>query len=275
MISAHPVASSTLARYYVPLLSAATVRNELNWLEQQGYITQPHTSAGRMPTTTGYRTFVNSLLLHPSLSGALAHARTARESVVREHAVRESADGGVPIASTAPVVSPSFTAIATAADKLAHIPETLGILAEQNKGLMVFWAPQSSSTIIHRGLPLLLSQPEFAETSAALPIMQLLESHGDLMTIFEDIMSTNCLHIKIGSEHRDAQLYEFSLVAMRFDCCHLIGMPAGGKASSTKPGKSYGVVALFGPTRMNYERAIGSISSLVKKLESPAPGQRT
>lgn len=258
VISAHPVASSTLARYYVPLLSAATVRNELNWLEHQGYIAQPHTSAGRTPTTTGYRTFVNSLLFHPSKQGGVTHAQV----------IRGKADWSVsPRANRQAPYQPS-AAIAAATDKLALIPEVLSALAEQNKGLMVFWAPQLAQAIIHRGLPLLLGQPEFAETSAALPIMQLLESHGDLMAIFEDIVSTDYLHIKIGSEHKDAQLFEFSLVALRFDCYYLGGGFAASKFVGAKPGKNYGVVALFGPTRMNYEGAIGSISSLVRNLES-------
>ncbi|MDR2035397.1 MAG: hypothetical protein LBP91_01795 [Coriobacteriales bacterium] len=253
VISAYPVASSTLVRYYVPRLSAATVRNELNWLEHRGYVVAPHTSAGRMPTTTGYRTFVNNLLLHPY------------SSALRQ---RDGAGGSV-----GTVRSASLATIATASDKLAMIPEILAFFAEQNKGLMVFWAPQLSNAIIHRGLPILLSQPEFAETSAALPIMQLLESHGELMAIFKDILSTDCLHIKIGSEHKDSQLYEFSLVAQRFDCAHLT-TSTSNKTPSIKPDANYGVVALFGPTRMNYEWAISSISSLVKNLESSAHYQR-
>jgi len=260
VISAHPVASSTLVRYYVPLLSAATVRNELSWLEHQGFVVAPHTSAGRMPTTTGYRTFVNSLLLHPQLF------RTNNHRINRH----EIADANTSTVTYNPMTISSFATVAAASDKLALIPEILGLLAEQSKGLMVFWAPQLSNSVIHRGLPLLLTQPEFLETSTALPIMQLLESHGELMTIFEDIMKTDCLHIKIGSEHKDAQLYEFSLVAMRFNCSFLIASSGSGKASTTKSGKNYGVVALFGPTRMDYELAISAVSSLVRNLEIPA-----
>jgi heat-inducible transcriptional repressor len=134
---------------------------------------------------------------------------------------------------------------------------------------MVFWVPQLSSSVIHHGLPLLLSQPEFAESSAALPLMQLLESHGDLMAVFEDAVIFGGLHIRIGAEHKDAQLYGFSLVAMRFDCANLSGALGAAHGPGATKNKNYGVVALFGPTRMDYEWAIASISSLARDLEHP------
>ncbi|MDR2108356.1 MAG: hypothetical protein LBP28_02700, partial [Coriobacteriales bacterium] len=61
--SAHPVGSRTLVSRYLHDISSATVRNELMWLEGRGYLLSPHTSAGRIPTSDGYRSFVNHLLL--------------------------------------------------------------------------------------------------------------------------------------------------------------------------------------------------------------------
>ena len=57
-----PVGSRTLTERYQLGVSPATVRNELSVLEDDGYITQPHTSAGRIPTDFGYRAFVDDLL---------------------------------------------------------------------------------------------------------------------------------------------------------------------------------------------------------------------
>ncbi len=57
-----PVGSRTLTERYHLGVSSATVRNELSVLEDEGYITQPHTSAGRVPTDFGYRAFVDNLL---------------------------------------------------------------------------------------------------------------------------------------------------------------------------------------------------------------------
>ena len=57
-----PVGSRKLGRRYGFDVSAATIRNELADLEDQGYLTQPHTSAGRVPTDQGFRAFVDALV---------------------------------------------------------------------------------------------------------------------------------------------------------------------------------------------------------------------
>jgi len=56
-----PVGSEALAAASPLRVSSATIRNELAALEEMGYLTQPHTSAGRMPTDRGYRYFVDML----------------------------------------------------------------------------------------------------------------------------------------------------------------------------------------------------------------------
>lgn len=60
--SATPVGSKTLVDRYELGCSPATVRNELSILEETGYVVQPHISAGRLPTDTGYRSFVDVLI---------------------------------------------------------------------------------------------------------------------------------------------------------------------------------------------------------------------
>lgn len=59
--SAHPVASKSLCDRYDLGCSPATVRNELAALEETGHVLQPHVSAGRVPTDSGYRVFVDEL----------------------------------------------------------------------------------------------------------------------------------------------------------------------------------------------------------------------
>ena len=66
--SGEPVASRTLSRKYGFDLSAATIRNVLSDLEEGGYLTQPHTSAGRVPTEAAYRLFVDALMEERKLS---------------------------------------------------------------------------------------------------------------------------------------------------------------------------------------------------------------
>ena len=60
--SAEPVGSQTLVRRYGIGLSPATIRNEMADLEEMGYLQQPHTSAGRIPSPRGYRFYVNSIM---------------------------------------------------------------------------------------------------------------------------------------------------------------------------------------------------------------------
>ncbi len=57
-----PVGSRTISKYTDLKLSSATIRNEMADLEEMGYIFQPHTSAGRIPSDKGYRFYVDSML---------------------------------------------------------------------------------------------------------------------------------------------------------------------------------------------------------------------
>ncbi|MBI2882159.1 MAG: heat-inducible transcription repressor HrcA [Candidatus Tectomicrobia bacterium] len=65
--TAEPIGSKTLARKYVRNLSSATIRNELAELTEKGYLEQPHTSAGRVPTDKTYRFYVDQLNRLPPL----------------------------------------------------------------------------------------------------------------------------------------------------------------------------------------------------------------
>ena len=66
--TANPVGSENILKHYNFPASSATIRLELAELEREGYLYQPHTSAGRIPTDKGYRYFVNSLMKNRELS---------------------------------------------------------------------------------------------------------------------------------------------------------------------------------------------------------------
>lgn len=82
---AMPVGSRTIAEQYHLGVSSATIRNELSVLEEAGYIAQPHTSAGRIPTDAGYRQFVDGLLATGIIADMSPH-----EELIRR--LRNSAD---------------------------------------------------------------------------------------------------------------------------------------------------------------------------------------
>jgi heat-inducible transcriptional repressor len=70
--STEPVGSRNLAQRHFPNLSAATLRNVMADLEEMGYLVQPHTSAGRVPTDKAYRFYVESFPPAPSAKIAMA-----------------------------------------------------------------------------------------------------------------------------------------------------------------------------------------------------------
>lgn len=68
--SHEPVGSASLAKNHKLVVSSATIRNDMSLLEEEGYLIQPHTSAGRIPTEKGYRYFVDGLAALIPLSNA-------------------------------------------------------------------------------------------------------------------------------------------------------------------------------------------------------------
>ena len=65
--TAEPVGSRTIARNHNLGLSPATIRNEMSDLELLGYLEQPHTSAGRVPSAQAYRLYVDSMKEEPGV----------------------------------------------------------------------------------------------------------------------------------------------------------------------------------------------------------------
>ena len=66
--TAEPVGSRTISRRFPLGISSATIRNEMSDLEELGFIMQPHTSAGRIPSSKGYRLYVDHLMRTKSIS---------------------------------------------------------------------------------------------------------------------------------------------------------------------------------------------------------------
>ena len=87
-----PVGSRTISKYTDLNLSSATIRNEMSDLEEMGYIIQPHTSAGRIPSDKGYRLYVNELVeektAQVSAMNSLMIAKTNRMEEILKQVVR-------------------------------------------------------------------------------------------------------------------------------------------------------------------------------------------
>jgi heat-inducible transcriptional repressor len=125
--SAQPVGSSTVTKTAALGVSAATVRNEMSLLEREGYIAQPHTSAGRVPTDRGYRYYVDHL---------------AAVTTLPPHERRKIAE--------------FFTSATMAMDDLLF--ETSQLLTRVTAHAAVVVGPQSEAVVV-RGVHLALLQP--------------------------------------------------------------------------------------------------------------------
>lgn len=77
--TAEPIGSRTIARKHELGLSSATIRNEMADLEEMGYLAQPHTSSGRVPSDKGYRLYVDKLMTVKDLS--FDEAETIRQAM--------------------------------------------------------------------------------------------------------------------------------------------------------------------------------------------------
>lgn len=90
--SAQPVGSKQLVDRYDLRVSPATVRNELAFLEETGYVFQPHVSAGRVPTDSGYRAFVDAMMASAPASSLTREEIEAihGQYVALEHEVAEA-----------------------------------------------------------------------------------------------------------------------------------------------------------------------------------------
>ena len=130
--TAQPVGSAMVARLPELAVSSATVRNEMGVLEREGYLVQPHTSAGRIPTDKGYRFFVDSL----NTPGPLDAARNqqVREFFARAHGELEQMlhDTSRLLSNltdyAAVVIAPSHEAATIRSVQLVSLAPTLALL---------------------------------------------------------------------------------------------------------------------------------------------------
>src|SRR3989338_7143786 len=140
--TANPVGSKELVDKYHFKESSATIRNEMADLEKQGFIYQPHKSAGRVPTDKGYRFFVNELMRRFELSEKERHMlKTELHKLQSQH------------------------------EQLGH---SISHLLSQVSGQAAFalLPNQSSAT----GLSQIIGEPEFADAKIMKQVAQLMEN---------------------------------------------------------------------------------------------------
>ena len=309
VLHALPVGSRTLVENYRLGVSSATVRSELSVLEDDGYITQPHTSAGRVPTDFGYRSFVDDLL---SRQAGLAtdsadeeSVRALRQSATELDDLLERTTAAVarlteclsivlpPTSESVQVTHLSLVPLSASrvllvvvdgdeqvsnrsvdlascasAEELAATQEALNQLvrgkdparvladirqsgSEQGFSPLLTQLLEEAALCAHAndaprtyavGLPTLMRQPEFQSSSALIPVMQMLEDDAVLMQFFGDFAQADEPVVRIGRENAQETLSGVSVVASGY-----------GRGSAD------GIIAVIGPTRMDYAQVIRAV----------------
>jgi len=176
---ASPVGSSLLAKFLK--VSSATIRAEMAELERMGYITQPHTSAGRIPTDKGYRFFVNNISDNPIKKGLENRAQRALTSRVQHAGAPERM-------------------IRNAVDTLVELTHNLGIATIGNQLYM-------------SGLSNLFGQPEFIN---GLQVQQVASLLDNLEPWLREAAPNEPLSVYIGQENPIGRTAGCSLIISRF-----------------------------------------------------------
>lgn len=176
---ASPVGSSLLARVFN--VSSATIRAEMAELERHGYITQPHTSAGRIPTDKGYRFYVNQIA--ETDTSELAPGRSQKALAARVQ------NAGAP-----------ERMIRNAVDTLVELTHNLGLATIGNQ-------------LYISGLSNLFGQPEFVNAGQVQQVAQLLDN---LEPWLREAAPNEPLSVYIGSENPIGRTAGATLIISRF-----------------------------------------------------------
>ncbi len=180
--TASPVGSVTLAKLFN--VSSATIRAEMAKLEALGFIAQPHTSAGRVPTDAGYRFYVNNLEhREQSIEEEPSFNRSAHVLEVRVNS-QSRADA----------------AIRGAVDSLAELTGNLGLATIGDQ-------------LYLSGISRLFTQPEFLDTTRVQAVAKLLDN---LEPWLREAAPGEPLNIFIGHENPIGKNSEVSLIISKF-----------------------------------------------------------
>ncbi|MFA6194703.1 MAG: hypothetical protein WC719_03095 [Patescibacteria group bacterium] len=152
--TATPVSSGGLVEKYKLDVSPATVRNEMMELEEEGYIYQPHTSAGRVPTESAYELFIADVKELKKKKGL----RETEEKILEQVFKRDEA---------------AYKATAKAIAELSSAA--------------VFWAFHKND-LYYTGLSNLFSQPEFRQVGAVCDVSGIIDRLEEIIDeVFEDL----------------------------------------------------------------------------------------
>lgn len=162
--TAEPVGSKSIAETGMFDVSGATIRNELSFLEKEGFLTHPHTSAGRMPTEMGYRYYVENLMgpdsLHKNVQAQLLETLESEDANIK-------------------VLAKSVAEVSSNA-----------VIVELHR-----------DSIYYTGISYLFAQPEFQDYAQTVRVSALFDQCEQRLELVHDLMDGVNFNIFIGNEN--------------------------------------------------------------------------
>jgi heat-inducible transcriptional repressor len=185
--TAEPVGSNTVLVSYKFNVSPATIRNDMAVLEEEGYIYQPHTSAGRVPTDKAYRLFVDELADYDvARKQALATISTIQKEC-KTQKVRE------------------------------YLHDATNLLARASKLVSFATTPDNPRTFF-LGMSNVLRQPEFAQNQvAASEVIEVLEHHDHFVKTLAKLKTDKNVKAYIGDENILPQIQSCSIIVAQYE----------------------------------------------------------
>jgi len=242
---AQPIGSNFLAGKFNLGLSSATIRAELQKLTEEGYLLQPHTSAGRVPTDKGYRFFINELMDPCSLAN--------KEAGLIKNFLEESRselDNDIPYFNRG----------------------LIKIMSEISDDLVIAATPEDDG-FSYEGVLKLFQKPEFQEIDRVRGMFKMIEnfkSHFEDFFDEESDFSKEIPRVFVGKENPFYEGDDYSIIISRCDFSlslseRMNDKKDGRKGSKGKRKKS-DVLAIFGPKRMEYNKNI-SLLDFISKID--------
>ncbi|MCB9813338.1 MAG: DeoR family transcriptional regulator [Pseudomonadales bacterium] len=182
--TAQPVGSETIDKKFAIGVSPATIRNEMVYLTNQGYLTKTHSSAGRIPTSVAMKLYVNELMKEKELS--VADEVSAKDKIWNSR---------------------------SKIDKMFH--QITKVLADKSGALAITLIEDDQ--LYHAGYANLLQMPEFYDIKVMRHVLQLIEEESMLEEIFRSGTSENLVQVIYGPELGNKDLDLIGIIHMTFN----------------------------------------------------------
>lgn len=180
----NPVSSAFIARYYPDTISSATIRNILAELEQDGFLTHPHTSAGRVPTQKGYRYYVDHLMAEIQLL-------EAEKKRIKNEYLKQSKE--------------LETLLENVSEVISDVMNYTGIISIDG----------SDRDFICRGTNFIVDYPQYQDIQQISAILKALEEKDRFLEIINRKLA-NRIEVLIGEEINYHAIADCSLVISKF-----------------------------------------------------------